>query len=391
MNIYRFAKRTTVAGLILLLLAAGLYFAGKHLYFFLLIFAAVLLAVLFCSITNWITAKIHINRGISLFLAVVLVFGFIIGSFWLVAPTVADQFKQLGSTIPQAANKVQDWLSQYGWGNQLLQKVPDDLSVSSLMSGEESSLLSGQGSLFSKVTGFVSSTFSFFVDLLLVIVTALFFAASPKLYTEGFASLFPVRNQNRVLEVLDKCYSTLKAWMVAMLISMTIVGVSTAIAYKIIGIPMAYALAVLAFFSEFIPNIGPWLAAAPAVLVGLTLGTQTAIIVAAVYLAIQLVESYWIIPIVMKRAVELPPALLLFFQVLLGIVQGALGLLLAAPLLAVLMVVIRELWIKDVIKAKPLDAGQAHVHGHGSNDREGTGHARVVEKKVIQKRYPGES
>ncbi|PRY12777.1 putative PurR-regulated permease PerM [Pontibacter ummariensis] len=411
MNVYLFAKRVAIAAFVLLLIAAGFYLTGKHLYFLLLVFAGILLAVLFCGMTNWVVEKTGMNRGLSLFLSVIVFFGVIIGAFWLIAPTVADQFRQLGNTIPQSLNKVQDWLNQYGWGSQLLQKVPNDLSVSNLMStaqeatgqgasgqgasgqaasgqgtsGDSFSIFSGQSSIFSKVTGFVSSVFSILIDLLIVIVTALFFAASPKLYTEGFASLFPVRNQDRVMEVLNKLYTILKAWLVAMLISMTIVGVTMAIAYKIIGLPMAYALAVLAFFFEFIPNIGPWLAGIPAVLVGLTQGTQTALIVAVVFFGIQLIESFWLIPIIMKRAVELPPALLLFFQVLLGIVQGTLGLLLAAPLLAVIMVLVRELWIKDVIQAKPLDAGEARIHRHGMGEEEDTGQAKVTRQRIIRR------
>lgn len=377
MNVYLFAKRVAIAAFVLLLIAAGFYLTGKYLYFLLLVFAGILVAVMFCGITNWITGKTHMNRGVSLFLSVILVFGVIIVAFWLIAPTVADQFRQLGSTIPQSLNKVQNWLNQYGWGSQLLQKVPDNMSLSSLMSG--------QSSLFSKVTGLVSSFFSVLLDVLIVLVTALFFAASPKLYTQGFASLFPVRNQDRVLEVLDKIFVTLKRWLVAMLLSMTIVGVSTAIAYKIIGIPMAYALAVLAFFFEFIPNIGPWIAGIPAVLVGLTQGTQTAIIVAVVYFGIQLLESFLIIPLILKRAIELPPALLLFFQVLLGIVQGTLGLLLAAPLLAVIMVVVRELWIKDVIKAEPINAGESEARGHGTDEDEASGKASLIKKTIIKR------
>ena len=350
MDIYRFAKRVAVAGLVLLLLVGGLYLIIKHFYFFLLVFAGVLMAVMFSGLTNWLTRKTHMNRGLSLFLVTVFVFGIIIGSFWLIAPSVSQQFAQMQKTVPQSLTQVEEWLSQYSWGEKVLQKVPGDLSK----------IVPKQKSILSNVTGALSSTVSFLADLLIVIVTALFLAASPKLYKNGFAELFPVKHRNRVQDVLDKCYHTLKMWLLGMLLSMVIVGVSAAIAYKLLGLNMAFALALLAFFFEFVPNIGPWVAGIPAVLIGLTQSPQLALYVALVYSGIQFIESFLIIPVVMKRTVDLPPALLLFFQVLLGIVQGALGLLLAAPLLAVIMVVVKEAYVKDVLERKA-HAGQTGV------------------------------
>src|SRR5690606_31072220 len=101
-------------------------------------------------------------------------------------------------------------------------------------------------------------------------------------------------SRSRIMEVLGKCYSTLKSWLVAMLSAMAIIGVSTAIGYSLIGLPMAFALALIAFFLAFIPNIGPWIAGVPAVLVGLTVSPQMALYVLLVYGGIQLVETYLI-------------------------------------------------------------------------------------------------
>ncbi|WP_192811617.1 AI-2E family transporter [Pontibacter sp. BAB1700] len=133
---------------------------------------------------------------------------------------------------------------------------------------------------------------------------------------------------------------------------MSMIGISTAIGYSLIGLPLAFALAFIAFLFAFVPNIGPWLAGVPAVLVGLMEGGQMALYVILIYGGIQMVESYVLTPIIFKKTVDLPPALLLFFQVLLGLLLGALGLLLAAPILAVLMVIVQELYVKDVLEAE---------------------------------------
>lgn len=348
LNVYQYAKRVAIAALVVLLVGAGFYLLGRHAYFFLLVFAAILLAVLFCGMTDWITDKLHLKRGVSLLLAVLLFFGLIIGAFWLIAPTVSEQVQEMRQTIPKALTQVQDWLSQYGWGQNLMEQVPDNMGKA----------MPQQDELLSKVSGVFSSALSFLADFLIVIITALFLASNPSLYTVGFTKLFPVRNRSRVMEVLGKSYATLKSWLVGMLSAMAIIGVSSAIGYSLIGLPLALALALIAFFLAFIPNVGPWIAGVPAVLVGLTEGPQMALYVVLVYGGIQLVESYLITPIIFQKTVDLPPALLLFFQVLLGILQGALGLLLAAPILAVLMVWVQEFYVKDVLEADPLDAGE---------------------------------
>lgn len=351
LNVYLYAKRVAIAALVVLLIGTGFYLMGRHAYFFLLVFAAILLAVLFCGMTDWITDKLHLKRGWSLLLAVLLFFGLIIGAFWLIAPTVSEQVQEMQQTIPKALTRVQDWLSQYGWGQKLVEQVPDNMSKA----------MPEQDALLSKVSGVFSSALSFMADFLIVIITALFLASNPSLYTVGFTKLFPVRNRSRVMEVLGKSYATLKSWLVGMLSAMAIIGVSSAIGYSLIGLPLALALALIAFFLAFIPNVGPWIAGVPAVLVGLTEGPQMALYVVLVYGGIQLVESYLITPIIFQKTVDLPPALLLFFQVLLGILQGALGLLLAAPILAVLMVWVQEFYVKDVLEAEPLDAAEEHA------------------------------
>ncbi|MBF9252674.1 AI-2E family transporter [Pontibacter sp. 172403-2] len=350
-DVYTYAKRVAIATFILLLVASGFYLLGRHLYFFLLVFAGILVAVMFCGLTDWVVYHVHLKRGWSLLLVVILFFGIIAGAFMLVAPTVSDQFSQMRNAVPQGLKQVQDWLSQYSWGEKLVQQVPSDVSK----------LMPEQKSIFSQLSGFLSSTLSFLADLLIVLVTALFFAANPKLYTGGFTKLFPVRNRSRIGKVLNKCYQTLKMWLLGMLISMVIVGVAVAIGFKLIGLPMAFALALIAFFCEFVPNIGPLLAGVPAVLTGLTQGGQTALYVLLIYSGIQFLESFLITPLILKKAVDLPPAVLLFVQVLFGIVQGALGLLMAAPILAVVIVIVRELWVKDVLEADPVDAAETEI------------------------------
>lgn len=349
LDIYTFSKRVAVATLIIGLITVGFYLLGSHGYFFLLIFAAVLTAVLFCGMTDWVAGKTGMKRGIALLLSVLFFFGVLVGAFWLLAPMVGEQVGQMRETLPASLEQVEGWLEERTWGERLVEQIPED----------PESALPGQGDIVSGLMGAFSSTLGFLADFFIVLITALFLASSPSLYTRGLSELFPVRSRARVLEVLGKCYAILRKWLVGMLMAMTLVGVSTAVGYSLIGLPLPFALAFIAFLFAFVPNIGPWVALAPAVLIGLTEGGQMVAYVLLVHFGIQIVESYVLAPIIFKRTGDLPPALLLFFQVLLGLLQGGLGLLLAAPILAVMLVVVKELYVKDVLEAEPLDAGAA--------------------------------
>lgn len=342
---HSFAKRVALAAFIVLLIASGFFLLAQAAYFFLLVFAGILLAVLFCGLTDWVVGHLKLKRWLALLLVTLLVFGLLIGSFMLVAPTIYEQADQMREKIPQAFNSLKEWLSQYSWGSRLVEQLPEDYKR----------MMPKQKEMLQRITGAFSSTLSILADFFIVIITALFFAANPTLYTHGFVKLFPVHRRTRMLEVLHSCYYTLKMWLLGMLSAMAIIGVSTAIAYTIIGLPLALALGLISFFLAFIPNIGPWLAGVPAVLIGLTVSPDMALLVIIVYGGIQMVESYVITPIIFQKTVDLPPALLLFFQVLLGILQGGLGLLMSAPILAVLLVIIDELYVKDVLESEKRD------------------------------------
>jgi len=134
-----------------------------------------------------------------------------------------------------------------------------------------------------------------------------------------------------------------------------VVGIFTAIGLEILGMPMPYALALIAALFSFIPNIGPYLALAPAILIALMQGGNMFIYVLILYFGIQIVESYLITPMIEKKMVHLPPALTLFWMVLLGVVTGILGLIMATPILAALIVIIEELYVKDYLETNKED------------------------------------
>ena len=211
-----------------------------------------------------------------------------------------------------------------------------------------SSLSGGPGKgVLSEITGIFSGTLGGLVNVLIVIITGIYLASNPKNYRNGFARLFNPSYRDRLLDVMDQCYTTLKNWFISRSITMTVVGVVTAVGLALMGIPFAIVLGIIAGVLNFIPNLGPYLALAPALLVALPQGTEYLLYVFALYMGVQSLEGYILTPLLDKKFVSLPPALLLFGQVLMGILVGLVGVLFASPLIAVLMIIVKELYIKD--------------------------------------------
>ena len=141
----------------------------------------------------------------------------------------------------------------------------------------------------------------------------------------------------------------LRRWLLAKFISMAVVGVLTGIGLWLLEVPLAISLAVLASLLTFIPNIGPVIAAIPALLLAFVDGPSKALSVALLYLAVQTVESYGITPFVERETVALRPALTLSAQLALGLLTGFVGVIVATPLTAVCIVIVQTLYIQDVL------------------------------------------
>jgi predicted PurR-regulated permease PerM len=149
--------------------------------------------------------------------------------------------------------------------------------------------------------------------------------------------------------VLYEIGHVLRRWIVGQSLLALCVGLLVGIGLLLLGAPFAVALALLAGLMEFIPYIGPFVAAVPAILVGFAESPQLALWIALLFLAVQSIESYVLAPLVQHRAVYLPPAVILFAQVLMGVIVGGLGVAVATPLAAAAMVAISMLYVEDVL------------------------------------------
>ncbi len=313
----------------------------------LILFAAALMALFLDGLARLINRVIPIGHLASLILGLVLIIAGFSGVFLLGGSQITQQFAELSVRLSEGIEWAEDWLSSYSWGRSALIKPP-----------ETSELLSGTGDILGQVGGALFSTVGAFIKLPIIFIVGLYLAISPVAYLHGLVLLIPPAKRLRGKQVLRTIGNALRWWLVGQLASMSAVGVLTGIGLWIVGMPMALVLGLITGLLSFIPMLGPILAAIPALLIALTEGPRQALYVGFVYIFAQVLEGNLITPLIQKRTVTLLPAVLILAQLLMGVLFGFAGVVLATPLVVVAIVLIQMLYIQDFLGSRVKVLGQ---------------------------------
>lgn len=299
---------------------------------FLLILAGTLIAVFFRGLSGLIQSKTHWKEGICLAISILSTLLIIAGLFWLIGAKVYAQMDELTEALPKTIEIAKEKLKHSAIGESAIERLTSKSAI------DKAQVFVGQ---------FFQSTFGLFADIYVVLFIGLFFTISPKMYTKGIIQLIPVKKQSKANEVLNKLGQQLRNWLKGKLFSMFVVFALTAIGLAIIGMPLWLVLALLAGLISFIPNFGPIIALIPAVLVALMQSPTTAALVFGLYILIQVIESNFITTFIQKKLINMPPALIIIAQLLMGVLSGGWGLILATPITVIVIVLVQELYIKN--------------------------------------------
>lgn len=330
--------RGFLAGLVAAALVVVSFLVWRVAHVFLVVFAAVLVAVVLDGLARPVMRRLRMPRLLAV-TTVVATLGAALALFgWAGGPELADQVAQLSERVPQAASQLREQVADTRWGRVVLRQAPAPTDL--VRSGAE--LVGRVPTLFSNVTGVVTNV----VFLLLI---GFYAALDPRLYTAGMLHLVPRGARPRAGEVLEKLGHALRWWLIGRLAAMIVVGVLTWLGLEIIGLPLAPALGAIAGLFSFVPFVGPIASAIPALLVALVSGVTEALWVLAVYTGVQFLEGNLFTPVIQQRVVSLPPAVLLSSQLALGILFGLVGVVLATPLTVVAIVLVQMLYVQQAL------------------------------------------
>jgi predicted PurR-regulated permease PerM len=329
----------TVIGLVFALLLGG-YFVYRISGVVLAFLLTILLSIILSAPVNYLT-----KRGWPRMWGTLAVIAVFAGLLWLfglaLVPAVETQYRQFAEAFPTLLNEALTLANQaqsfFGLGTQIGLN-PENLSTV----GQE--FLTG--STVSTAAG-VGLTVATALSLgLVVFISTIYLVIRPAPWVDGFVSLFPAGWRPRTREVLDAMYHTVQRWFLGQLTAMTFIAVFWAISLYIIGVPFALLLGIFSGLVSFVPYVGALISVVVPMLLALISDPFTVVWVVLAFVIIQQIEGNILQPLVMSRAVDLHPALVVFALLVMGTLFGLVGVLLAVPLVAAVQVLVRELWVQ---------------------------------------------
>jgi predicted PurR-regulated permease PerM len=333
-----FTRRAFIAVCVFVGVILVLLLVWRLAFVFALVFAGGLVALMLDGLAQTLQRALPVPLGLAVTLVVMLLGALGAIVVLLLGPSLIDQFDNLAHQMPAAIENLRQTLSHYWWGQRLLEALPSSEDV-----------VPDVSHLFGRLAGFFSTFLGVLSGAILVVTVGIYGAVGPQQYVSAALRLLPPSRRVRGRQVTDELAHVLRRWLLGRFGAMTAVGVLVWIGMAVARIPLALSLGLIAGALSFVPFIGPVASAVPAILMGFLKGPSGALTAFAVYLAVQLLESNLITPLIEKRAVSLPPAMVIAVQFFMGSLLGIVGILLATPLTVVITTLVQMLYIEDVL------------------------------------------
>jgi predicted PurR-regulated permease PerM len=297
----------------------------------LLAFAAVLIAVILRGLSDAVSARLHIPVRLSLALITVVLGCAVVAIGYWIVPTLLGQASDLGTRLTTQLQTLRDHYGHSPVGHTILSGLSDTTNM--------------KGRVTSFTLGFARNAAGEATWLLMTMIASIYLASEAHLYVRGAIHLLPPHMRPTARHVAAESAHTLRRWLLGQLVDMITVGGVSAIALFWLGVPAPFALAILAGLLTIIPYFGALIAGVAGVLVAMSQSFTDALWVVVIFTGCHVLEGYVLAPLVQRRMVEMPPAVIIISLAVSGTLFGPLGIVLGAPLGVVALVLTQRLYV----------------------------------------------
>ncbi len=323
--------------------------------FLLLIICSLVISNIVCNLCNQIQKGLKIPRPLSLFLVLTVISVIVFTIFILVLPPFIKEFNEILVDIPNGLSKINILINtNLNKFNILLygEQSENVIDIFSLINNvvtipDASTIAKAIQESFKNLINIAGNLGSGLLKLIFVLAVSLMISIEPKQYKENILLLIPKNYRNKFRNVLEKCNTALANWTFSMVISSLSVGILSLIVLSILDVKYVVSNALIAMVLNIIPNIGPVIGGIFPISIALLDNFWKPLAVLGAYVIIQNIESYIIMPSIMKKKANLLPGLTLISQFGFTFIFGPLGLILSLPLAVVIQVLIKESF-KDI-------------------------------------------
>ncbi|KGG02165.1 MULTISPECIES: AI-2E family transporter [Prochlorococcus] len=323
--------------------------------FLLLIICSLVISNIVCNLCNQIQKGLKIPRPLSLFLVLTVISVIVSTIFILVLPPFIKEFNEILVDIPNGLSKINILINtNLNKFNVLLygEQSENVIDIFSLINNvvtipDASTIAKAIQESFKNLINIAGNLGSGLLKLIFVLAVSLMISIEPKQYKENILLLIPKSNRNKFRNILGKCNTALANWTFSMVISSLSVGLLSLIVLSILDVKYVVSNALIAMVLNIIPNIGPVISGIFPISIALLDNFWKPLAVLGAYVIIQNIESYIIMPSIMKKKANLLPGLTLISQFGFTFIFGPLGLILSLPLAVVIQVLIKETF-KDI-------------------------------------------
>ena len=345
-------SRTSYFKLVVILVTSLIIWTLRD--FLLLIICSLVISNIVCNLSNQIQKGLRIPRSLSLFFVLIVISIIVFTIFIIILPPFVKEFNEILIDIPNGLSKINILLNSnlnklnnlfYGEESESVidifnlinnvVSIPDAATIAKAIQESFKNLINIAGNLGSGL-----------LKLIFVLAVSLMISIEPKQYKENILLLIPKNYRNKFRNILDKCNIALANWTFSMVISSLSVGILSLIVLSILDVKYVVSNALIAMVLNIIPNIGPVISGIFPISIALLDNFWKPLVVLGAYVIIQNIESYIIMPSIMKKKTNLLPGLTLISQFGFTFIFGPLGLILSLPLAVVMQVLIKE-YIKD--------------------------------------------